>query len=149
MVSPIRVGTSLKLTVVSMSPSNSYFGLLRVRASPSKPAIQGHLFLTAAPVRSIGPVPLLLRSNRLLFLTPHTAVERLARRRHVVRGVVVGKVVQLEVHLGNPSGHDREVFNTGDVFKAERVPDDNVLVNDGLRVVDPGFMPVPPMDGLV
>ena len=84
----------------------------------------------------------------LLILVEHALVEGLVGRRHVVGGVVVAEVVRLEVHLRDLGGHDGEVLDAGDVVEAERVPDDNVLVDDGGGVVDPG-LDAGAADGLV
>ena len=95
--------------------------------------------VTVAVTASVTIRMAVLMGNGLLVLIQDTAVECLVRGRDIIGGVEVAEVVRLQVHLRNLGRHDGEVFHARDVVEAESVPDDNVLVNDVLGVVDPGL----------
>lgn len=63
----------------------------------------------------------------------------LVRWGHIVGGVVLAEVVRLQVESGNLGGHDGEILNSGVVGESESVPDDNVVVDDVVPVLDPGL----------
>lgn len=73
------------------------------------------------------------------ILVAGALVELLVRWGHIVGGVVLAEVVRLQVEGGNLGGHDGEVLNSGVVGEAKGVPDDNVVIDNVVPILDPGL----------